>query len=134
VPDLIQIIRPLVEAWEQGDFRPQPGMTTDDIVLTGLTADGHERVQGAEAIGAYMRGIFDQFGDYRIDVASIAEIGDSHVLLEGHQYATGRASGIPTVDTLFIVFAIRDGQVSGMHWHARRSEALEAAGVALPPG
>jgi hypothetical protein len=23
VSDLIQIIRPLVEAWEQGDFRPQ---------------------------------------------------------------------------------------------------------------
>jgi hypothetical protein len=52
---------------------------------------------------------------------------------DASQYATGRASGIPTVDTLFIVFAIRDGRVSGMHWHARRSEALEEAGVALPP-
>jgi ketosteroid isomerase-like protein len=133
VSNLIQIVRPLVEAWEEGDFRPQPGVTTDDIVLTGLTADGHERVQGADEIGAYMRGIFNQFEDYRIDVASIAEIGDSHVLLEGHQYATGRSSGIPTVDTLFIVFAIRDGQVSAMHWHARRSDALAAAGVALPP-
>ena len=131
--ELIQIIRPLVQAWEQGDFRPQPGVTTDDVVLTGLTADGHERVQGEDEIGAYMRRIFEQFEDYRIDVASIAEIGASHVLLEGHQYATGRSSGTPTADTLFIVFALRDGQVSGMHWHARRDEALGAAGVALPP-
>jgi limonene-1,2-epoxide hydrolase len=90
VPDPIQAVRLLVEAWEQGDFTPQPGVTTDDLVLTGLTADGHERFEGAGEIAAYMRRIFDQFSDYRIDVAAITEVDDSHVLLEGHQYATGR--------------------------------------------
>lgn len=134
MPDLIQIVRPLVEAWEQGDFTPQPGVTTEDLVLTGLTGDGRERYQGVEEIAAYMRRIFDQFSDCRIDVAAITEIDDSHVLLEGHQYATGRSSAVPTVDTLFIVFAIRDGRVCGLHFHARRHEALAAAGLAIPPG
>jgi hypothetical protein len=129
VSELIQRVRPLVQAWERGDFAPQPGTTTDDLVVTGLTGDGNERAQGAEEIGAYLSRIFDQFSDYRIDVASIDELGDSHVVLEGHQYATGRSSSVPTADTLFIVFAIRGDRVSELHWHARREGALAAAGL-----
>jgi hypothetical protein len=80
-----------------------------------------------------MRRIFDQFSDYRIDVAAVTEVDDSHVLLEGHQYATGRSSTVPTVDTVFIVFAISDGRVSGLHFHARRDKAFDAAGLAVDP-
>ena len=130
VSELIQAVRPLVEGWEQGDFSPRPGVTTDDLVVTGITGDGHERWQGAEEVGAYLRRIFTQFSDYRIDVAAISELGSSHVLLEGHQYATGRSSDVPIADTLFIVFAVRDGKVSECHWHARREGALDAAGLA----
>jgi hypothetical protein len=129
VSELIQAIRPLVEAWERGDFGPRPEATTEDIVVSGLTADGHEQVQGADEIDAYMRRIFEQFREYRIDVAAITELGGSHVLLEGHQYATGRSSGVETADSLFIVFAVRDGRVSEAHWHARRDGALAAAGL-----
>ena len=125
----IEIVRPLVEGWERGDFRPRRGVTTDDLVLTGFTSEGGARVQGADEIGTYLREFFEQWADYRIDVASISELGDSHLLLEGNQYGTGRGSGMEIAERLFVVFALRDGQVSELHWHPHREGALEAAGL-----
>ena len=129
----IEVIRPLVEGWERGDFRSRPGVTTDDLVLTGFTGDGRTRVQGGNEIGRYLRTFFEQFADYRIDVASISELDDSHLLLEGNQYGTGRGSGMEIAERLFVVFALRDGQVSELHWHPRREGALEAAGLDKGP-
>ena len=52
---LIQIVRPLIEGWEQGDFRGSRwDVVSDDLVVTGLTGDGrvselhwHSRREGA---------------------------------------------------------------------------------------
>jgi hypothetical protein len=125
----IEVIRPLVEGWERGDFSPKPGVTVDGVVLTAFTADGHERAQGAEEIAAYLRRFFKQFSDYHVDVASVSVLDESHLLLEGNQYGTGRGSGLEIAERLFVVFALRDGKVSEMHWHPRREGALEAAGL-----
>ena len=135
VREQIEIIRPLVQGWEQGDFTPKDGVTTDDLVMTGFTPDGVERAQGAKEIAAYLRSrIFSEFSRYWIDVADITSIDDSHLLLSGNQYAVGKASGVEMAETVFIVFALRDGKVSEVHWHQRREGALESAGLDGAPG
>lgn len=126
----VEVIRPLVQAWERGDFRPLPGVTTEDLVLTGFTGEGPARLQGADQIASYLRSFFEQFSDYRIDVAAISELDDTHLLLEGNQYGRGRGSGMDIAERLFVVFTLRDDQVSELHWHPRRDGALEAAGLA----
>ena len=57
-------------------------------------------------------------------------LDDEHVLIEGRQFGVGRASGLRIDETLFIVVAIRDDLVRGIHWHPHREGALHAAGIA----
>src|SRR3712207_4175571 len=118
--DLVEIVQPLVDGWERGDFRPHPSLLALDLVLTGFTVAGEDRAEGAQAISEYLRQFFSEWRDYRISVGRITRLDDRHVLIEGRQHGVGRGSEIEIDETLFVVLAIADGLVRGIHWHARR--------------
>ena len=122
-----ELVRPIVEGWEQGDFRPRAELVADDLVVTGFTGSGDDVARGAEEIGRYLREFFSEWRDYRIKVERLVEMDDRRVLLEGRQYGVGRTSGISIDESLFVVLVVDDGRVRGMHWHPQRDGALEAA-------
>lgn len=125
----VEVVRPLVQAWERGDFSETAG-TADDLVMSGFTADGVEWARGHEEIADYLRRrIFSEFARYWIEVADISAIDEEHLLLQGTQYAVAKASGVEVAESLYVVFALRDGKVSEVHFHQRRDGVLEVAGL-----
>ena len=127
--DLERVVKPLVESWEKGDFRPHAELLAPNLVLTGFTATGDDRAQGEREIEAYLRQFFAEWSDYRIRADRVVALDDEHLLIEGRQFGVGRASGLKIDETLFVVIAARDGLVHGIHWHAYRDGALHAAGI-----
>ena len=127
--DLIAVVQPLVDGWERGDFRTPPELLAPNLVLTGFTATGDDRAEGAEQIRAYLRQFFAEWREYRIDAHRVVPLDDTHVLIEGRQRGIGRASGLEIDETLFVIVAVEDGLVSSMHWHSHREGAFRAAGL-----
>ena len=37
-----ELVRPIVQGWERGDFRPHTELVADDLVLTGFTGSGDD--------------------------------------------------------------------------------------------
>ncbi len=132
MPDLTAIVQPLIDRWERGDFSPPPDLLSPDLVLTGFTGAGEDRAEGPEQIAAYLRQFFAEWRDYRMDAHRVTPLDDQHVLIEGRQLGIGRASGLEIDETLFVVIAVADGLVTGIHWHAYRDGAFSAAGLADP--
>ena len=108
-------------AWDES-FAP-------DLLVTGFSADGPERARGPEEISGYLRRIFQQFRDYRIEAGELEQLTEDGLLMEGRQLATGRLSGLEIAETLYILFRFRSGQIAAMHWHPKREGALAAAGL-----
>jgi ketosteroid isomerase-like protein len=127
--DLIPTVQPLIDRWERGDFRAPSDLLSPDLVLTGFTATGDDRAEGAEQIAAYLRQFFAEWRDYRIDAQQVTALDGQHVLIEGRQRGIGRASGLEIDETLFVLVAVQDGLVRGIHWHAYRDGAFRAAGL-----
>ena len=52
------------------------------------------------------------------------------MLVSVRQTARGEGSGVPVEMDVWFVFALRAGEIARVSFHARKSEALEAAGLA----
>ena len=128
--DLIATVQPLIDRWERGDFRAPPEVLAPDLVLTGFTGSGDDdRAEGADQIAAYLKQFLAEWQDYRIDAHRVSALDDEHVLIEGRQRGVGRASGMEIDETLFVIVIVKDGLVSGIHWHAHRDGAFRDAGL-----
>ena len=126
---LVAVVQPLVDGWERGDFRSPPELLAPDLVVTGFTATGDDRAEGAEQIRAYLQQFFAEWRDYRIDAHRVVPLDDAHVLIEGRQWGIGRSSGLEIDETLFVIVAVKDELVTRIHWHAHREGAFRAAGL-----
>lgn len=129
---LVETVQPLIEGWERGDFAPVPRLLDPNLVLTGFTPSGEDRVQGTQAIAGYMRDFFAEWRDYRIEADRVTQIDDRHVFIEGRQHGVGRSSGMDIHADVFIIVAVDDGRATGIHWHAYRDGAFTAAGLDDP--
>ena len=68
----------------------------------------------------------EAFDDFRVDVESIETPDDDHVIVEAHQTAKGRASGVPVELTTYMLFEVRDGISKRYEIHASRDSAMAA--------
>jgi ketosteroid isomerase-like protein len=125
----IELLAPVLERWERGDFWRWDECFASDLLVTGFDADGAHQAHGPEEVTNYLRRFFEQFRDYRIKVGKLDQLSDGTVLMEGQQLGTGRLSGLEVEETLYIVFRFSSGQLTEMHWHPKREGAFEAAGL-----
>ena len=51
------------------------------------------------------------------------------VLVYGRQVGVGRTSGLEISEPVFVAIRLRDGMISGHHWHVDRDQALAGAGL-----
>jgi ketosteroid isomerase-like protein len=124
-----QLLAPILERWERGDFSGWDERFAPDLVLSGFNADGVFWGRGPEEISKNLRQFFRQFRDYRIEPGEFDRIADDVLLMEGRQFATGRLSGVEVSETLYIAFRFDGDRLTEMHWHPSREGALEAAGI-----
>lgn len=125
--DARERLSPLLRKWARGDFTGWDEVFSSDLLLTAFNAAGPGQARGPEEIGNYLRGFFQQFSDYRIEVGHLEQLTNQTLLMEGRQFGTGRLSGLEIDETLYIVFRFDFGQLTEMHWHPKREGALEAA-------
>ena len=70
-----------------------------------------------------------EWEDYELLPEEFDHVGD-RVVVAVRMRARGRASGIPVDARLYDVYTLREGKIVRMDQFTRRSEALEAAGLA----
>ena len=126
-----ELLAPVLERWESGDFRTWGECFAPDLLVTGFDGDGQHRARGPAEITGYLSTFFEQFRDFRIEVGSLEALSEDVLLMEGRQFGTGRLSGLDIEESLYIVFRFESDQLVEMHWHPKREGALAAAGLSL---
>lgn len=105
------------------ELRFSPGTLADHIVSGTLVWTGHD---GLRTFDRELREAFDNF---ETTVEELIDAGE-HVVTVSRYRARGRASGVEIDGPLqFLVWRIREGKVTRVHWYPTRTEAFEAAGL-----
>jgi hypothetical protein len=63
---------------------------------------------------------------FRVDANEVEAVGDHFLLVDSHQVARGRGSGIDVEMDVFWALEAQDGKLRRMHIYASRERALEA--------
>ncbi len=125
----VEVVRRILDSWAKGDFREG----VDDLapyvtfIVRSPLAEPAACV-GAEGIRHYMRDFLRQWEQYAIEARDLKTVGDT-VLASTVWRAIGRASGLPTRASFFILFTFRGRKIVRMESIVDEAEALEAAGL-----
>jgi ketosteroid isomerase-like protein len=85
--------------------------------------------RGYDAVRASFVRWESEWDDYEVRPEEFEPVGD-RVLATVHLRARGRASGVEVETRFYDVYTVRNGKIVRMDQFTRRSEALEAAGLA----
>jgi len=85
--------------------------------------------EGHDAVRASLVRWKGEWEDYELLPEEFEHVGD-RVVAAVRMRARGRASGIPVDARFYDVYTLRQGKIVRMDQFTRRSEALEAAGLA----
>jgi ketosteroid isomerase-like protein len=125
----VEIVRRVYADWGRGRF--QAGTELFDpwvvLVLRPEFPDAGAYL-GPEEIRGYMQAFLEDWDNAVIEGEEFIAAGDS-VVVEVHQQAAGKGSGIPVHMRYFHVWTFRGGAVIRIESVRERQEALEAAGL-----
>ena len=124
----IEIVRGIYAAWAEGDFTLGPHHFHPDIRFESFMPDSSERrvVHGLQGIVAFMGEFLPSWREYRLVGETFSELGDSTVLVEGHQAGIGKYSGAVVRDAVFSVWTFEAGLVTRLVWERDREAALRS--------
>ena len=127
----VEIVRLILAAWAQGDFRKEAERLDPQIVFETFMPDteGNVVARGVEDLAAYTRDWFAQWRRYRIVGEDFEAVGPDKVFASVRQIGAGGQSGVEVESPGFTVWTLREGKVVGLFLHYDRSEALNAAGL-----
>ncbi len=121
----MEVVRAMIEAFQEGDADTSLSCYAEDVVFEPLVAGPyHGRTGVVEQMTVWM----EEFDDYWFEIERLIDAGEVVVLLWRHG-GRGTTSGIPTEDAAATVFTVRDGQICHARVFADRAEALAAAGL-----
>src|SRR5262249_1757597 len=72
------------------------------------------------------------FEELKVTFEEIIDAGDQVVVVAHHE-GRGQVSGVEVDSRYYEVYTVREGKVSRIDEYANRAEALEAAGLSVPP-
>ena len=84
--------------------------------------------RGHDGVREMMRDLNEAFGEIRIEMSEIRDLGDRLVAI-GHTRTRGRESGAETETPLAFVTEIRNGKTILLRAYLDPKQALEAAGL-----
>jgi uncharacterized protein len=127
----VETIRAVYDRWSDGDFHASADLYDPHVVLVlgGEFGPGDAGAyHGTEGIATYTRDLLGPWTRLTMQAEEIVAAGDS-VLVDVHQCAVGRTSGIETKLDFFMLWSFRGGRVIRVESFRERAEALEAAGL-----
>jgi ketosteroid isomerase-like protein len=123
------VITELTRLWNEGDNEAVLAMYAEDAVQqNGAHWPEQGTFRGRDEIRASMEDWQTMWETTSIVVDELIEIPPDRVVAVGAWRMRGRASGIDGEMPIFILFTVRDGQVTRLEWHADRDSAVAAAG------
>src|SRR5438477_1718477 len=126
----VAIVHGAIAAINKRDIDGYLACCTEDVQLITPFAEIGGVYEGKEAIRRWFVDISDTSSDFHIVIERVEPVGGDRVLAFLRVSATGRASGIPVVDTpTGNVYDIADGKIARVRILLDRDEALEAAGL-----
>jgi ketosteroid isomerase-like protein len=123
----VEIVRSAFAAFERGDVSHIINLMADDLVTHRLEPDNaiyHGREGFFQATAEWTEG----FEDWRATAEEFLDAGDD-VLVQVHQTARGKGSGVPVESHFWFVFAMHERKVARLSFHTKKASALEAAGL-----
>jgi len=127
--DNVEVVRRLIEHWEQGDWRWGREIFDEECeaVFSASWFPEADRYRvGADALRAWT-GFTEAFETFEVRLNRIIDAGDQVVALT-HLQARGQASGAAVDALTGGIFALRDGKIVRYVLTDAR-DALEAAGL-----
>ena len=127
--DLVESLRPVYAEWARGNFA-WPDVMDEHVEFVPLELLPETTpIFGRAAVGAYMRRIFELFGEYAAEATGYEQAGD-RVLVRVRQWGVARTSGLPVEMDYFQVWTFRDGRVTRLENVKDEAAARRAAGLA----
>lgn len=125
----LEIVRRSVDAFLRGDFDGAMHVFHPDIAfdITHTMPDGEVYV-GHEGFLTGLRRWLGAWDDYALEVDEYVDAGDS-VVIFFRESGRGKGSGMPTEQSVAVVWTLRDGKVVRVTPFLDRADALEAVGV-----
>jgi ketosteroid isomerase-like protein len=124
----IELLRPLLADWAEGNFWRGAELMASDITLRAAPP-ANIVAHGREDAARQMLELLDHWTDYRIEAEELEDLGEDSVLVVGRQRGTGKLSGAEVEYPIFIVWKFRENEVIGVYLYGTRDTALEAAGL-----
>jgi ketosteroid isomerase-like protein len=123
------VIAELTRLWNEGDDEGVLALYAEDAVQqTGPHWPEQATYRGHSEIRASMEEWQAMWETTKVVVDRLDEVGPDKVVAVGAWHIRGRASGIEGEMPLFILFTLRDGQVTRLEWFEDRDSAVAAAG------
>jgi len=128
MPTNIEVIEELTELWNTGDMESVLALYAEDAIhVTGPHWPEQATYRGRDEIRDSMRDWQSMWETTRVTIDRLEEAGDHQVIAVGAWHMRGRASGIEGEMPIFILFTLRDGQVTRLEWHPDYESADVAA-------
>jgi ketosteroid isomerase-like protein len=125
----LTIVQAIHAALARGESPARLGLLHPDIEYVnppGAVEPGRRR--GVAAYEEAIRSINEAFGDVRIEVKEMRDVGDQVVVLATY-IARGRSSGVQRESEDGYVWTVRNGLAVSFQWFNDPVKALEAVGL-----
>jgi ketosteroid isomerase-like protein len=123
----VEIVRSAFAAFERGDASELTDLMADDLVIHRAEPD-NAFYYGKEGFFEATADWIEGFDDWKATPEEYVEAGDT-VLVQVHQTARGKGSGVPVESHFWFVFDLRGGKVVGLAFLTSKAAAFEAAGL-----
>jgi ketosteroid isomerase-like protein len=84
--------------------------------------------RGHDGLRRYFDSFYEAMEEIRFEPREIVDLGEDRVMADTVLHARGRATGIETEQSLFMVWTLRDGKAYRLEAFATEDEAREEAG------
>ena len=123
----VEIVRQAFAAFARGDLTAMLQPLTDDAITHRIEPD-NAIFHGKEG---FLQATAEWTEDFEEWTATPEEFLDAgmQVLVRVHQTARGERSRVPIEGDAWFLFTMREGRIVRVTIHARKKEALEAAGL-----
>ncbi len=125
----VEIVRRVYQRWGTGGFEAAaPDLDPHVMFVVRPPFPESGIFVGLGSIGAYMQEFLKQWARFTLEPTDLQAVGDT-VVARVAQRSKGRASGIDTEGTYFMLFTFRGGKILWIETVLDEGEALEAAGL-----
>ena len=125
----IEVVRRVLDAWEQGDgSRVIEGLDPAVELVTDPGWPEQGIISGPEEVLRFLEDYREAFESRATTVEKVVD-GRDRVVVRVVDTVTGRASGVPTENAFSVAYTLRRGKIARIEYFWDHTEALHAAGL-----